>query len=88
MFAKVVVNNNGASEVTAQCGLLLGGATIDNGFLGVFLGVPPSDRELLSYSGTGTLSTAGTADLVCKVTGNEGNYFNRVITATQVGSLG
>jgi hypothetical protein len=88
VFAKVVANNNGPTEVTVRCELLLGANVVDSGYPGVFLRGAPADRQSLSFSGTGTLASAGTAQLVCKVNGNEGNYLDRTITATQVASLG
>lgn len=88
VLGKVVVNNNAASMVTAHCELILGGTTIDSGFEGIFLGEPPSDRAYLMLAGTGTLSSPGTANIVCKVTSISGNYLDRSITAIQVGALG
>lgn len=88
VLGKVLVNNNGAAEVTARCELLLGGTVIDGGFDGLFLGVAPSDRHYFMLANTGSLSAPGTAEVVCKVNGKEGNYLDRSITATSVASLG
>jgi hypothetical protein len=87
VVGKLIANNNGGNAFF-QCELRLGGAVIDPGFGGIGLGTAPNDRHAMMLSGTGSLSSAGTANMVCEVNSSEGNYLGRSITAIQVAALG
>jgi hypothetical protein len=97
VVGKVIANNdNSGLRPTARCELLLGKTVIDPGFSGVHLGLgapePEADRHYLALAGTGSLSSPGTAEIVCRIDARtafaSGFYEDRSITAIQVGSLG
>jgi hypothetical protein len=89
VLGKVIANNNSAAIQLVECELLLGGTTIDPGSFGVRLDKEGTvDRQTLTLSGAGSLSSPGAATLVCKVDTKEGNYFDASITATQVATVG
>jgi hypothetical protein len=99
VFGKLIADNdNSALRPLARCELLLGNTAIDPGFSGVALGIggsePEADRHTLTLAGTGSLTSPGTAEIVCRInvaprTGfASGKYMDRSITAIQVGSLG
>jgi hypothetical protein len=85
-------NDDWEKRPIARCELLLGKSAIDPGFSGVSLGKggpePEGDRHYMVLAGTGSLSSPGTAEIVCRVAGTSGKYMDRSITAIQVGSLG
>jgi hypothetical protein len=86
---KVLANNNAGAQTFAHCELLLGASVIDAGFDGVSLGKNVElDRAYLVVSGAGSLSSPGTATIVCNVGSTEGNYLQRSLTATKVASIG
>jgi hypothetical protein len=94
VLGKLIADNDGPIGLDS-CELILGATAIDPGFNGVELGEHPADRHYIVLSGTGSLSSPGTAKIVCrlelngKVTGTPaGKYVDRSITAIQVGSLG
>jgi hypothetical protein len=80
-------NDEPAPPAIARCELLLGETVIDPGFDGVKLAEPPNDRHYMVLSGTGSLSSPGTAKIICKVPSPTGMYMDRSITAIQVASL-
>ena len=80
-------NDEPAGPALARCELVLGETVIDSGFDGVKLAEPPNDRHYMVLSGTGSLSSPGTARIICKVPSPTGKYMDRSITAIQVGSL-
>ncbi len=90
LSAEVLANNNAATQTSVHCELLLGATVIDAGFDHVNL--QPNvqlDRAYLVLSGVGSLSSPGTATVVCQAATTEGgNYLNRSLSAIQVGSLG
>jgi hypothetical protein len=102
LVGKVIADNQNSSTTPyiVRCELVLGKTVIDPGYSGVALGeggktnakgefVPPqADRHYLVVAGTGSLSSPGTAEVVCKVGTPSGKYMDRSITAIQVGSLG
>jgi hypothetical protein len=89
VVGKVDANNNATTIKLVECELLLGSTVIDPGNYGLRMGKDGEvDRLLVVLSGTGSLSSPGTATVVCKTDSVLGNYLNRAITATQVGSLG
>lgn len=89
VVAKVLINNNANTVSGAECELILGAAAIDQGVALIRMEKEgAADRQFAVYSGAGSLDVAGTARLVCKVSTKEGNYQDRVITATQVASVG
>jgi hypothetical protein len=101
VVGKLIADNQNSSidPYIVRCELLLGKTVIDPGYSGVALGeggkteggkfVPPqADRHYLVLAGTGSLSSPGTAEIVCKVGTPSGKYVDRSITAIQVGSLG
>lgn len=87
LYGKLIANNNGPNA-SVHCELLIGTTVVDPGFDAISLGEIPADRHYLVLAGTGSLSTAGTATVVCNTTSTSGNYLDRSITAIQVGSLG
>jgi len=89
LMGKVLANNNSSAFAFTHCELLLGSTVIDPGEDGVGLGKNvEGDRAFLVVSGVGTLSSAGTATIVCKSASTEGNFIGRSLTAIQVASLG
>jgi hypothetical protein len=101
VVGKLIADNQNSSidPYIVRCELLVGKTVIDPGYSGVALGqggkteggkfVPPqADRHYLVLAGTGSLSSPGTAEIVCKVGTPSGKYMDRSITAIQVGSLG
>jgi hypothetical protein len=96
VFGKLIANNAGGfppgSPPIVRCELLLGGTVIDPGYSGLALGGggPGADtnRHTVALSGIGSLSSPGTAEIICKVNDVYGKYQGRSITAIQVGSLG
>jgi hypothetical protein len=93
VVGKLIADNDDAlKRPLARCELSLGKNTIDRGFSGISLGQggpePEGDRHYFMLAGTGSLSSPGTAEIVCKVDGTSGKYMDRSITAIQVGSLG
>jgi hypothetical protein len=93
VLGKLIAHNEGPVGLD-RCELILGETTIDPGFDGVELGIYPANRHSMILSGTGSLSSPGTAKIVCgfvlaKLPGTaQGRYVDRSITAIQVGSLG
>ncbi len=88
--AKVVANNNDATDRVYGCSLKLGTAVIDDLFDTTDLdiqGALNADRSVASLTGAGTLAAAGSATLVCKTTSPSGNWLGRSITAVQVATL-
>ncbi|HWX44870.1 MAG TPA: hypothetical protein VNY52_06075 [Solirubrobacteraceae bacterium] len=105
VVGKLIAENDESSNepYIVRCELLLGKTLIDSGYSGVALGeggkVPPqANRHYLVLAGDGSLSSPGTAEIVCKVhldgvesgppAAASGKYMDRSITAIQVGSLG
>jgi hypothetical protein len=93
LVGKLIADNDDwEKRPIARCELLLGKSAIDPGFSGVSLGKggpePEGDRHYMVLAGTGSLSSPGTAEIVCRVAGTSGKYMDRSITAIQVGSLG
>jgi hypothetical protein len=93
VVGKLIANNNGPVGLD-RCELILGETPIDPGFDGIELGQHPNDRESIVLAGIGSLSSPGTAKIICrfalaKVPGTAaGTYEDRSVTAIQVGSLG
>ena len=94
VLGKLIADNDGPIGLDS-CELILGATPIDPGFNGVELGEHPADRHSIVLSGTGSLSSPGTAKIVCRLELNgkaagtpAGKYVDRSITAIQVGSLG
>ncbi|HWX44871.1 MAG TPA: collagen-like protein [Solirubrobacteraceae bacterium] len=101
VVGKLIADNQNSSTqpYMVRCELFVGKTVIDPGYGGVALGeggkdvsgkhIPPqAERHYLVLAGTGSLSSPGTAEIVCKVGTPSGKYMDRSITATQVGSLG
>jgi hypothetical protein len=97
VVGKLIADNDNSSidPYVVSCELLLGKTVIDPGYGGVALGQggkgsepPQADRHYLMLAGVGSLSSPGTAEIVCKVGTPSGKYMDRSITAIQVGSLG
>jgi collagen triple helix repeat protein len=88
VMSKVNANTNTAGEAQVHCELFLGSTVLDSGFDYLSLGSETgTDRKYLVLSGAGSLSSPGTANLVCRVTVTSGNYLDRAMTAIQVGSI-
>jgi hypothetical protein len=89
VIGKVIADNDEpAPPALARCELVLGETVIDPGFDGIEIGEYPNDRQYIVLSGIGSLSSPGTAKMICDVASPVGRYLNRSITAIQVGSLG
>jgi hypothetical protein len=98
VVGKLIADNQNSSidPYIVRCELLLGKTVIDPGYGGVALGmggqtpgeIAQADRHYLMLAGVGSLSSPGTAEIVCKVPTPSGKYMDRSITAIQVGSLG
>jgi hypothetical protein len=87
VYGKLIADNDGAWGL-ARCELILGATTIDPGFDGIEMGEHPNDRHSLVVAGIGSLTSPGTARIVCSVPATEGKYKDISITAIQVGGLG
>lgn len=86
---KVLANNNSASVASAHCIMEAGGNVIDNGFEVIRMAAEGgADRQYLVQSGIVPLPSGGTIIIKCQVNTTEGNWLNRVITASQVANLG
>jgi hypothetical protein len=89
IWGKVLGNNNSVATTLANCQLEAGGAVIDNGFDTFRLG-PESenDRGYAPVGGVASLPAGGAIEIKCRAGSTEGNWLNRVLTATQVNALG
>jgi hypothetical protein len=87
---KVIVNNDSTEEgAEVVCALKLGSNVIDEGgIMRMTKELAGADRAMVVDSGVGTLASAGTARLDCKVEETHGTYLDAAITAVQVGSIG
>ena len=85
--AKVLANNNSASQQTARCELRLGGITIDEIESVNLASNAALDRAIIALTSGGTLAAPSTASLVCSTNSTSGNWLSRSITVVQVGSL-
>lgn len=89
ILGKVLGNNNSAASVLGNCQLEAGGTVIDNGFDSFRLGKEAEgDRAYVPLAGTAALPSGGSIEIKCSIGSTEGNWLNRVITATQVASIG
>lgn len=89
LAGKVLANNNGAAVASARCIMEAGGAVIDNGFEVMRIGPEGgADRQFIVQSGILSLPAGGTVIIKCQADTTQGNWLNRVITASQVASLG
>jgi hypothetical protein len=93
VVGKLIADNDSPTiRPLTRCELLLGKTSIDPGYDGVALGAgspePEADRHYVVLAGTGSLTSPGTAEIICKVSSTSGKYTDRSITAIQVGSLG
>lgn len=89
LTAKVVANNNDPATQQFGCSLQLGGVEIDNLFDNDNLDIGPSDddRNVVTLTGSGTLATDGTVDVICRTNSPSGNWLARSISAIQVQNL-
>ena len=88
--AKVVANNDSLTEdAEAHCVLLLGGTIIDPAFevLRMTKEGGGADRVTIVVEGEGSLTAAGTTEVVCQASSTEGDWVDGAINALQVASL-
>jgi len=89
--ASVVANNNDAVVRLLGCELRLDTTIIDSMFSLQLVPIgaigTPGSRVSLAFTGGGTLAAPGTANVVCRINTNNGNWLGRSITAVQVAAL-
>ena len=85
--ASVVANNNAGAQETFGCELRLNTTIIDSMFSNSLATLAPNSRESVAFTGAGTLTAPGTANVVCRVSTTSGNWLGRSITAVQVATL-
>lgn len=89
LWGKVLANNNSGALVSVRCELIAGATTIDQGFEVVRLPAEGgADRQFLAVGGIAAMPTGGVITVNCRSSTTQGNWLNRVLTATQVGTLG
>jgi hypothetical protein len=90
LLGKVLINNNSATTVTANCALSAGGTVVDSGFdtTRVSKEGGEADRQYLVVSGVVSLPSAATVTVDCRTPSTEGNWLDRTLSAIQVRAIG
>jgi len=89
--AKLVVDNDEDARRSFECRLRLNTTVIDDLFTVVpsvvLEGFTGTDKAIVAFTSSGTLASAGTANVVCQANGAIGDYSARSITAIQIATL-
>jgi hypothetical protein len=81
-------NNNGGAQTTSECRLDLGGTVIGTAGDVMINGADGGlDRDEFAISGAGTLASAGTLKMQCRIASNSGTATAQAMTAVHVATL-